>query len=152
MWQQPNESHSPSWIIPSTMVWLPALIPFAHAVDVVRRARHRLLAAGDDALRVARLDRLGGEHHGLEAGAADLVDGEGGDGRRQSGVDQRLAGRGLAAAALHHLAHDDLVDRAGVDAGPRDRLADDHGAELGRGKAGRDRRDSGRSACGRRRG
>ena len=27
MWQQPNESHSPSWIIPSTMVWLPALMP-----------------------------------------------------------------------------------------------------------------------------
>ena len=27
MWQQPNESQRPSWIIPSTMVWFPALIP-----------------------------------------------------------------------------------------------------------------------------
>ena len=52
----------------------------AHAVDVVRRARHRLLAAGDDALGVARLDGLRGEHHGLESGAADLVDRERGDG------------------------------------------------------------------------
>ena len=27
MWQQPNESQSPSWIMPSTMVWFPALMP-----------------------------------------------------------------------------------------------------------------------------
>ena len=49
---------------------------------------------------------------------------------RQPGVDQRLAGRGLARAALHHLAHDHFLDRGRVDAGAGDRLADDHGAEL----------------------
>ena len=92
MWQQPNESQSPSWIMPSTIVWLPALIPLAHAVDVVRRAGHRLLPAGDDALGVARLDRLRGEHHRLEAGAADLVDGE----RRESSAGDR---RGSAPGA-----------------------------------------------------
>ena len=42
----------------------------------------------------------------------------------QAGVDQRLAGRRLAAAALHHLAHDDVVDGGGIDAGARDGLAD----------------------------
>jgi hypothetical protein len=27
MWQHPKESQRPSWIIPSTMVWFPALMP-----------------------------------------------------------------------------------------------------------------------------
>ena len=50
-------------------------------------------------------------------------------------MDQRLAGGRLAGAALHHLAHDDFFDRRGVDPGAGDGLADDHGAELGRGEA-----------------
>ena len=106
------------------------LDPVPHAVDVVRRAGHRLQAARHDALGVAGLDRLGGEHHRLEPRAADLVDGERRDGCREAGVDQRLARRGLARAALHHLAHDHFVDRGRVDPGAADRLADDHGAEL----------------------
>ena len=51
-------------------------------------------------------------------------------------MDQGLARRRLARAALHHLAHDDLFDRGGVDAGARNGLPDDHRAELRRGKAG----------------
>ena len=46
----------------------------AHSIVVVRRVRHRFLSAGDDHLSVARLDRLRGEHHGLESRAAHLVD------------------------------------------------------------------------------
>jgi hypothetical protein len=49
-------------------------------------------------------------------------------------MNQRLAGGGLPTAALNHLTHDHFLDRAGVDPGAAHRLADDHGAELGRGK------------------
>ncbi len=58
-------------------------LPVAHALAVaraeqhVRRQAHVLLAAGDDDLVVAVADRLGGEHHRLQAGAADRVDGHG---------------------------------------------------------------------------
>jgi hypothetical protein len=106
------------------------LDPLPHPEDVMRRGRHRFLPARDDALGVARLDRLGGEHHGLETGAADLVDGERGNGGGDAGVDHRLARGGLTRAALHHLAHDDFLDQARVDAGAAHRLADDHRAEL----------------------
>ena len=103
----------------------------------MRRARHRLLAAGDDDLGVPGLDRLGGEHDRLEARAAHLIDGERRNGGRQAGLDERLAGGRLAGAALNHLAEDDFFDRAGVDAGPDHRVTNDHGAELGRGEGGK---------------
>ncbi len=101
-----------------------------HAVDVVRRARHRLLSAGHDALRVARLDRLRGKHDRLEPRSADLVDRERGNSRRQAGMNQRLARRGLSAATLHHLPHDHFFDRCRVDFGAGDGFTNDHGAEL----------------------
>ena len=44
------------------------------------------------------------------------------------------AGR-LAGTALHHVAHDDFLDRAGIDSGPGHRVANDQGAELWRGEA-----------------
>ena len=33
-------------------------------------------------------------------------------------------------AALHHVPHDDFLDRAGIDSGPGHRVANDQGAEL----------------------
>src|SRR5262249_763080 len=109
------------------------LDPLPHPVDVVRRRRHRLLAAGEDALPVAGADRLRGQHHGAQAGTAHFVDGDRGDRRGDAAVDHRLARGRLAGAALHHLAHDDFVDRAGVDAGALDRLTDGDGPKLRRG-------------------
>ena len=55
-------------------------LPVAHALAVarvvqhVRRQAHALLAAGDHDLAVAVADRLRGQHHGLQARAAHLVD------------------------------------------------------------------------------
>ena len=53
---------------------------------------------------------------------------------RKPGMDQGLSRRRLPRAALHHLPHDDLFHRAGIDPGAGDGFADDHGAELGSGK------------------
>ena len=110
------------------------LDPAPHAVDVVRRVRHRLLAPGHDAFGVAGLDGLGREHDRLEAGAAHLVDRERGDAGGKSRLDQGLTGRRLAAPALDHLAHDHFFYGGGIDAGAGDGIADDHRAELGRAK------------------
>src|SRR5437899_2334151 len=65
----------------------------------MRRVRHRFHAARHDALRVARFDRLGREHYGLEPRAADLVDGERRNRAGETGVDRGLSGRRLADAA-----------------------------------------------------
>ena len=45
---------------------------------------------------VARLDLLGGERHGAQAGAADLIDAEGGLAVGNAGLDRGLAGGVLA--------------------------------------------------------
>ena len=110
------------------------LDPGPHAVDVVRSAGHRLLPSGHDALRVAGLDGLRREHHRLETGATDHVDGDRGNGRRKSGVDLSLAGGRLSRPSLHHLAHDDGLNRGRIDSGTRHGIADDHGSKLRSGK------------------
>ena len=86
----------------------------------VGRAVHRLHAAGDRELRVARPDLGGGEHDRLEAGTADPVDGRRGRAVREACLEGRLAGGGLADTGLQHLAHEDLVDLGGrrVETGP----------------------------------
>jgi hypothetical protein len=102
----------------------------------VRSGRHRLLPTSHDALGVAGLDGLRGEHDRLETRAAHLVDGERRNCRRKSRVYQGLPCRGLSRAALDHLTHDDLFHATGIDTGARNRLTDDHGAELGSGERG----------------
>src|SRR6185312_12406825 len=92
------------------------------------------LAAGDDDLTVARLDRLRGEHHGLEARAADLVDRERGDGGGDPALDQGLARRRLADTALDHVAHDHFFDGLRIDAGAFDGGTNGDRAELRRGE------------------
>ena len=54
----------------------------AHARQQVRAVAHRLHAAGDGDVDVAGADALVGEHHRLQARAADLVDRERGDADR----------------------------------------------------------------------
>ena len=65
-------------------------VAHAKAVAALRQqvgcVAHGLHATGDDDLRVTGLDRLDGETDGLEARAADLVDGERADFRRQATV------------------------------------------------------------------
>src|SRR5262249_40472598 len=96
----------------------------------VRRIAHAFHAAGDVEVPVAGLDRLRGEHYRLEAGAADLVDGDGGDIRWDATMQRRLARRSLALARGDDVAHDDLVDVGDIDACALDRLTDSDGAKL----------------------
>ena len=104
----------------------------AHAEDVMGRVRHRLHPAGDDALLVARPDRLGGEHDRLEPRAAHLVDRDRRDRARKSRMDRRLACGRLPHPTLEHVAHDHFLDLPGVDGGAAHGLADHEGAELRR--------------------
>jgi hypothetical protein len=106
----------------------------AHPVHVVGRVRHRFHSAGHDALLVARPDRLGGEHHGLESRPADLVDREGRNRSRETGVNRRLAARRLAHPALEHVPHDHFLDGPDLDPCAAHRLADHQRAEFGRGQ------------------
>ena len=101
----------------------------AHAVHVVRRVRHRLEAARDDAVFVTGLDRLRREHHRLEPRAAHLVDRHGGDRARQPRMNRGLPRGRLPFATLQHVAHDDFVDRVVRNRGTTHRFANDQGAE-----------------------
>src|SRR6185295_9938779 len=87
-------------------------------------------------LLVARPDRLGGEHHGLEPRPADLVDRQRRHGPRETGVNRRLAARRLAHPALEHVPHDHFFDCAVLDAGAAHGLANHEGTEPGGGKRG----------------
>ncbi len=94
------------------------------------------MAAGDDDLGVAAGDGLGAEVHGLEAGAADLVEGHRRHAVWQAGAHRGLAGGVLAAAGAEHLAEDHLVDLGRVEAGLAEQGADHAGAQVGGGDAG----------------
>ena len=124
--------------------------PFAHARQQVRRAAHRLHAAGDGDLDIAGRDPLRRQHDRLQSGAADLVDRHRGDVIGQPAVERRLPGRILPLAGGDDVAHDALVDGRRIDAGATDGLADDDGAELRGGELFQRRRGTCRLACGRR--
>ena len=98
----------------------------------VGRGAHVLHAAGDDDVRVAALDGLGGHGHGLETAAANLVDGHRRHLLRDAGLEHGLAGRVLAQGAGEHAAEDHLVDHLRLDARPLQGLPDDQRAELHR--------------------
>jgi len=67
---------------------------------------------------------------GLEAAAADLVDGHGVNTVREAGLAHCLASGGLAAAALEDLADDDFVDRCGRDRLPLEDVAQNLAGQL----------------------
>ena len=106
--------------------------PFAHPWQQIRRAAHRLHAAGDRNVDVARRDALRGEHHGLQARPAHLVDGHRRHVVLQPAVERRLSCRILSFARRDHVAHDAFVDGARLDTGAADGLAHGDGAELRR--------------------
>ena len=82
---------------------------------------HALLAAGDDDLALAAADLLRCERDRAKAGAADLVDEEGGraigDARRARGLATGI----LALRGGQHLTEDDFVDIGRVELGPLER-------------------------------
>src|SRR5450756_1674768 len=88
------------------------------------------IKAGDAQVIVAGLDRLGREHHRLEAGSANLVDGDCGYGRGKPGLESCLARGRLARPALDDVSHDDFLDVFGRNLGPLERLADGDGTEF----------------------
>ena len=107
---------------------------FSHARQQIRTIAHRLHAAGHRRVDVPKRDRLRGEHHGLEPGAADLVDRERPDLVREAAIERRLSRRCLAQARADDIAHDALFDVAGIDAGTADRFAHHQRAEVGGGQ------------------
>ena len=126
----------PSYIIESTTDLSPRRIAGAGVGQEVRGVGHGLHAAGDDDVGVAGLDHLVGQVDGVEAGQADLVDRGGRDAHGDAGVGGGLAGGDLARAGLDDVAHEDVVDLVGADAGPLERRRDGDTAEIGGGHRG----------------
>ena len=81
------------------------------------RRAHVFLAAGNDDVGVAAPYGLGRQMRGLEAAAANLVDGEAGYGVGKAGLDKRLSRRILANAGSEDLAEDDFTDGCRIDSG-----------------------------------
>ena len=69
-------------------------------------------------------------HDGLQAGAADAIDGFAGHLDRHTGLERRLARHVHPGARLEHATHDDVADLGGRHRGARDRFADDQGAKI----------------------
>ena len=84
----------------------------------VRRLRHVLAAADQRALAVARQHLQRRVDDGLEARAAEPVDGERGHVLRQARLQPDVAGEiDGVGAGLHHVAEDDVVDLLRLDPG-----------------------------------
>ncbi len=97
---------------------------------------HVFLATGDDHLGIAAAYGLGRQVQGLEARAADLVQGHGRYRVGQAGLDRGLARGVLAGAGGQHLAHDHFIDQGTVEAGLAQQLADHRGTEVDGADAG----------------
>ncbi|MNX92628.1 hypothetical protein D3C86_1247780 [compost metagenome] len=97
--------------------------------DVIGQA-HVFLATGDDHVSVAATNRLSAQVQGLEAGAADLVQGHRRHSKRQAGLDRSLARRVLPGAGGQHLTHDHFIDFSRVEAGLCQQLTDHRSAQV----------------------
>lgn len=111
----------------------------AHAItpaallDKVGRLVHILHPARDSGIRQAQHDLLRGSGDRLGSGAADPVDGHRRHSVRDSATDRRLPRRVHLRPGLHHLAHDDRIDRVAGYAGALERLGNGDTAESRRG-------------------
>ena len=99
--------------------------------EQVRRLAHALEPACDHDLGLAGRDRLDGQVDRLQAGGAGAVDRHRRDRVRQACRERRAAGGVARLGRLEHVAHDDLVDVLGRDAGALHGGADGDGAEVG---------------------
>src|SRR5436190_20596110 len=104
----------------------------ASLLQQVRSVRHRLHAAGDDALVLARADHGVGDLDRADRRSAHLVDRVRRRLDRQPCADGRLARRSLAGARLEHLAHDHVLRLARLEADTSERRLDGQRAELRR--------------------
>ena len=96
-----------------------------------RRAAHRLDAAGDEEVALPRSDRPARFDDGREAGGAEPVDGDAGNGLRQPGEQQRHARDvPVVLAGLVRAADEDVLDLARRHAGSVDRGTDGEGGEI----------------------
>ena len=93
---------------------------------------HRLHAAREQDLTGPGANHVGREHDRLETGAAHLVHGHRSNAVRKSREERRLARGILAEARCDHVAHEDLLDVRGHEAGPVHGLRDDRAPELDR--------------------
>ncbi len=103
----------------------------------VRRCRHVFRAAGDYHAGVAALDRLGGQHYGFHAGAADLVDRCRSHRRGQPGGDGGLAGDVLPQARPHDVAENHFIDLVRGQARAAQGFSDRHTSKVGAGTSAR---------------
>jgi len=116
----------------------------AHAISAaglgqqIGRGRHVFRAAGHDHVCVAALDGLGGEHHGLQPRAADLVDRGRPHARGNAGRHCGLPGHVLAQPGAEDVPQDHLVDLLRAHARPIQGSAHDRAPQL-RGRNGRQR-------------
>ena len=109
--------------------------PVAGVHQHVGATAHRFHTPRDRDVDVAGRDALRGEHHRLQTGPADLVDGQRGDVVPQAALERRLSRRRLPGARRHHVAHDAFVHQLRFDAGAGNRLADHFRAQLRRRQA-----------------
>ena len=98
-----------------------------------RELTHLLHAAGDDEVRRAAHDGLGGEMYGLLGRSALAVDGDTGHRLRKAGCECRCAGdvAGLGTDVVQ-TAEDDVIDRGGVHVVSTDDGLDDMRGHVGR--------------------
>jgi len=99
------------------------------AVEQIGRVGHAFHAAGQRHADTAGNDGVMGEHDGLHAGAAHLVDGNSADGLGNAGPHGGLTRRRLPLPRRQHAAEQHLVDIAGCDPGALHRAARGNGAE-----------------------
>ena len=97
---------------------------------------HALHATGDHIVDRARRNRLGSHDDRLHAAAAHFVDGGRLHRCRQTGLDRRLAGRGLAEASGQNAAHIDAFNGIALYARTVDRSLYGRRAQIGRSDIG----------------
>ena len=108
----------------------------AHAVAVtalhhgIGGQGHAFHAAGDNDIGVARFDHLGGHVDAVQTGTADNINGNGGGGHGQTGLQGSLTGDVLAQAGLNDAAHINMIDLLGGDACAGKGFFDDDGTQL----------------------
>ena len=96
----------------------------------MRGGAHALHAAGRDDIAFAGADLLSRQRHRAQAGAAELVDAEGGLVVRHAGGAGGLTRRVLTLAGGQDLAEDQLVHLRGRNAGAFERALDRNGGQL----------------------
>ena len=105
----------------------------ARGVGGEREAAHGVGADPQHQLRLAQRDLLRGLRQDFQPGAADALHQQRGARLRRAGVEADMAGQEEGVGAgLADVGDDGLVDRAGIDAGRRDRRACRVDAEVGR--------------------